>query len=291
MNIILAVVLFSMFHLAAGQAGNMFPPPSKHAVTLESQLKHLMLIMVIVLVVAFFFMGIISIYVRRCSHRRDIEDFHFEHLSSIRDPPGLDSDVIHTFPMFLYSSVKGLKIGKGGLECAVCISEFEDAETLRLIPAFDRKGNSSGRWGFTRLFPRSHSTGHSSPERFTLRLPEDVRNRLMSTELNRAKSCSVVFSRAMSGRKGFRSLDVDEDPTVGKECMMIGCSLPPLPPKNGVTRGSHVEDSSGSSSVPRRSSKSIRSSFDRFLLGMDIGQHSNQKPIGERSFDRLRPAD
>ncbi|CAN1345765.1 Putative RING-H2 finger protein ATL36 [Linum perenne] len=37
--------------------------------------------------------------------------------------------------MFLYSSVKGLKIGKGGLECAVCISEFEDAETLRLIPA------------------------------------------------------------------------------------------------------------------------------------------------------------
>ncbi|CAN1345767.1 RING-H2 finger protein ATL11 [Linum perenne] len=94
-----------------------------------------MLIMVIVLVVAFFFMGIISIYVRRCSHRRDIEDFHFEHLSSIRDPPGLDSDVIHTFPMFLYSSVKGLKIGKGGLECAVCISEFEDAETLRLIPA------------------------------------------------------------------------------------------------------------------------------------------------------------
>ncbi|CAN0890013.1 RING-H2 finger protein ATL11 [Linum grandiflorum] len=352
----------------------------------ETQLIHMMVIMIVVLVIALLFMGSISIYVRRTRYPAG-EDFHFEHLYgaavgrwSVREPPGLDSAVIHTFPTFLYSSVKGLKIGKGGLECAVCISEFEDAETLRFIPmcshvfhmdcidawlvsnvtcpvcradlaesrsdqqlvlfpdqeighhsdsddcipsnniisdhvrsddpishSNDRKSHSS-RWStFTRLFPRSHSTGHASlqgdPERFTLRLPEDVRNKLMSTELNRAKSCSVVFTRARSGRKGFRNehdvgsynqkFDIDIE-----NSSVRGQGLPPLPPKIGssVNRTSakrvinerNVDDSSGS--VPRRSSKSIRSSFDRFLLGLD-SSHNSEKPIGERSFDRLRLAD
>ncbi|OAP14894.1 hypothetical protein AXX17_AT1G36050 [Arabidopsis thaliana] len=35
---------------------------------------------------------------------------------------------------FLYSQVKGLKIGKGGVECAICLNEFEEEETLRLMP-------------------------------------------------------------------------------------------------------------------------------------------------------------
>ncbi|KAH7850281.1 hypothetical protein Vadar_030295 [Vaccinium darrowii] len=46
----------------------------------------------------------------------------------------LDQDVINSFPTFIYSEVKGHKIGKGALECAVCLNEFEDHETLRLLP-------------------------------------------------------------------------------------------------------------------------------------------------------------
>ncbi|KAF9602633.1 hypothetical protein IFM89_030521 [Coptis chinensis] len=37
----------------------------------------------------------------------------------------------------LYSVVKGLKIGKGALECAVCLNEFGNDETLRLLPKCD----------------------------------------------------------------------------------------------------------------------------------------------------------
>ncbi|KAL1192734.1 RING-H2 finger protein ATL34 [Cardamine amara subsp. amara] len=51
-----------------------------------------------------------------------------------RTSRGLEKDVINSFPTFLYSQVKGLKIGNGGVECAICLNEFEDQETLRLMP-------------------------------------------------------------------------------------------------------------------------------------------------------------
>ncbi|KAL1200439.1 RING-H2 finger protein ATL38 [Cardamine amara subsp. amara] len=47
---------------------------------------------------------------------------------------GINADIINSFPAFLYSEVKERRIGKGGVECAVCLCEFEDNETLRLMP-------------------------------------------------------------------------------------------------------------------------------------------------------------
>ncbi|CAI0447907.1 unnamed protein product [Linum tenue] len=359
------------------------PPPARNPFAMGSQFNPTMAIIMVVLVAAFFFMGFFSIYVRRCTGRRfHGDDFHFEHFAggrwSISDPPGLDAEIIDSFPTFLFSSVKGLKIGKGGVECAVCICEFEDHEMLRLIPkcshvfhpkcidawlashvtcpvcranlnpvradhhhhqesiqnqnnGFDeinlslpheqvsvpvpvgsqkkQSGHSrtgSSGWSFRQLFPRSHSTGHSlvqsgeDPERFTLRLPEDVRSRLLSTELNRTRSC-VVFTRARSGRRGFRSegegsydrFDLDQEDRSVRKGSAPG--LPPLPPKNGSgpsrgKRGIEGGNEDVGGSLPRRSSRSVRSSFDRFLLGLDTNYtaNSNQKPIGERSFDRLR---
>lgn len=46
---------------------------------------------------------------------------------------GLEPAVIDAFPILSYASVKDLKIGSGDLECAVCLSEFEEGETLRLL--------------------------------------------------------------------------------------------------------------------------------------------------------------
>ncbi|GAV63196.1 zf-RING_2 domain-containing protein [Cephalotus follicularis] len=98
-----------------------------------------MAIIIVVLIAALFFMGFFSVYIRHCS------DAHTASSGSLLPRPtagrrvdrGLDPELIATFPTLNYSVVKGLKIGKGALECAVCLTEFEDDETLRLIPNCD----------------------------------------------------------------------------------------------------------------------------------------------------------
>ncbi|KAK6912743.1 Zinc finger, RING-type [Dillenia turbinata] len=44
---------------------------------------------------------------------------------------GIDKTMIASLPFFRFSSLKGIK---EGLECAVCLSKFEDNEILRLLP-------------------------------------------------------------------------------------------------------------------------------------------------------------
>ncbi|CAI0551113.1 unnamed protein product [Linum tenue] len=216
-----------------------------------------MAVIIVVLIAALFLMGFFSIYIRNCSESQSAAGG-----GSIRQlgrraaaSRGLDPSVIETFPTMVYSAVKGLKIGKGALECAVCLNEFEDDETLRLIPKCDHVFhpecidawleshttcpvcradltlNQSGDGStvqssvepelmapapvMTRAasdleFPRSHSTGHSlvqpgeNTDRFTLRLPADVRKRLVDQGLNRSSSM-IVLPREGSTRRGYRT--------------------------------------------------------------------------------------
>ncbi|KAE8658220.1 Ankyrin repeat family protein isoform 1 [Hibiscus syriacus] len=44
---------------------------------------------------------------------------------------GIDKKVVESLPFFRFSSLRG---SKEGLECAVCLSKFEDTEILRLLP-------------------------------------------------------------------------------------------------------------------------------------------------------------
>ncbi|KAK1288530.1 E3 ubiquitin-protein ligase ATL6 [Acorus calamus] len=50
---------------------------------------------------------------------------------------GIEASALEAFPTFLYSDVKGLKLGNDTLVCAICINEFEDDKTLRLLPKCD----------------------------------------------------------------------------------------------------------------------------------------------------------
>ncbi|XP_010555397.1 PREDICTED: RING-H2 finger protein ATL32 [Tarenaya hassleriana] len=273
------------------------PPLAPGAYGMQTKSDPSKAIVFAVLLSAFFLVGMLSVYLRNCSgpdpssggvHRRRAAD------SSRRN--GLEDAVLESFPVFAYSSVKDRKIGSGALQCAVCLSEFEEKEILRLIPkcnhvfhadcidawlyshancpvcraklapeseklgddeppvtdsiavesnnpnnseetgrvrdhiAIDIDGDRTGdseaidaamkrekrrRSGIGGKFPRSNSTGHSlgqlreTTERYTLRLPEDVRKRIMAASgrrLKRTRSYDGCASAAEDGstRRGRR---------------------------------------------------------------------------------------
>ncbi|KAF0906331.1 hypothetical protein E2562_009693 [Oryza meyeriana var. granulata] len=104
-----------------------------------------MAVVIVVLVTAFFFLGFFSIYIRRCAGGplggpgeyggRAGGGFTFASAAArSRRVRGLDPAVLEAFPTMAYADVKAHKAGKGALECAVCLSEFDDDETLRLLP-------------------------------------------------------------------------------------------------------------------------------------------------------------
>ncbi|XP_010694616.2 E3 ubiquitin-protein ligase ATL6 [Beta vulgaris subsp. vulgaris] len=259
-------------------------------------------VIIIVLVAALFFMGFFSIYIRHCSDNPSTVGVPGRGIGSVlrrsrRAPRGLDAEVIESFPTFDYVSVKNAKIGKGALECAVCLTEFEDEDTLRLIPKCDHvfhpdcidawlighttcpvcrcnladdtpiisieesnhvvvevdelrsenynnndnnnnnnnneneestdsmeqplhgwtmsrsrtmRNVSFGRPRWLGKLTRSLTTGHvavkqwENMERFTLRLPDEVRKQIMSGKLVRTTSL-VVLPRETSSRRGYRT--------------------------------------------------------------------------------------
>ncbi|KAL9271444.1 E3 ubiquitin-protein ligase ATL6-like protein [Drosera capensis] len=98
-------------------------------------------VIIFVVVVVFLFVGFFSIYVRLCtgpaSSSTGASLRGFTTARSRRAPRGLDPSVLNSFPTFEYGTVKARKIGKGALECAVCLTEFDDHEIVRMIPKCD----------------------------------------------------------------------------------------------------------------------------------------------------------
>ena len=88
--------------------------------------------------------------------------------------------------------------------------EAAEPEVLCLNQTLNRNRTRGSRSGRPRRFPRSHSTGHSlvqpgeDTERFTLRLPVEVRKQILDPGLNRARSL-VILPREGSSRRGYRS--------------------------------------------------------------------------------------
>lgn len=258
-----ALVLFLLLagsELASGQTDT-----RNEQYSYGSGLSPAMAVAIVVVIAILFFMGFFTVYLRRYTGAVD---------GSVNNPRvgatrvahatarGLDASVIETFPTLVYSEVKTQKIGKGALECAICLNEFEDDETLRLLPKCDHvfhphcidawlKSHVTCPVCRTNLaeqeqttagpvepevvteidlesqqtvvpepavedgsvarvkLPRSHTTGHSvvlpgeCTERFTLRLPEDLRKKIMANwKMNRSNSLLV---RSRSGKPVERS--------------------------------------------------------------------------------------
>lgn len=97
-----------------------------------------MAIVLVCLLGAFFMICVVSAYFRHYAERQlriAASTTHGSETGSMRSVVlGLDPAMISEFPSFLYSSVKGIKVGETVLECAVCLNEFQDHETLRLLP-------------------------------------------------------------------------------------------------------------------------------------------------------------
>ena len=280
-HLVVLLLIVPVYYSVNAQSSTETPDSS---FDLDWEVKPSTAIITVVLVCFFSLLGFFSIYLRRCAQAR-VAAATAAQIDSSASPVaatervtrrrGLDQDVIQKFPTFTYSTVKGLKIGKSALECAVCLSEFEDHETLRLLPAcnhvfhpvcidtwlrsrvtcpfcrakltpetnrlvddsshssessndptqensgsqLDERQNhvvvnveetesrdlqlqvdetvnrTSGK------LPRSHSTGHSliqpgeNTERYTLRLPEEVRMQVLECgKLQRSSSNGVVLA-------------------------------------------------------------------------------------------------
>ncbi|KAF8660803.1 hypothetical protein HU200_057390 [Digitaria exilis] len=108
-----------------------------------------MIVLLVALIVAFFFIGFFSVYMRRCG--RGVSSSggpttipaaallalsRQEQREQEQQQRGLDPAVVASFPTMRYAEAKELRVGgkDAALECAVCLSEFDDDEELRFLP-------------------------------------------------------------------------------------------------------------------------------------------------------------
>ncbi|KAA8528320.1 hypothetical protein F0562_035675 [Nyssa sinensis] len=364
--------------VVTAQTGTVPPPPAVYQLDTKTTVSPSMAIILVCLISVFFLMGFFVVYVRRCADRHLAQSFTLaaDGFGSGRRwrraaPRGLDPVIIDSFPTFIYSQVKGLKIGKGALECAVCLNEFDDDESLRLLPkcchvfhpscidawllshitcpvcranlvpkpgelgsitvlsrdedresglsSFLRDRHETGdliidiqspdvmnpsqtpnnqnrprrltptKTQITGKFPRSHSTGHSliqlgeDCERFTLRLPEEVWNRLVSPSLSGTKS-NMGFARARSLREGYRERNrFDRERPLDRWAFM---KTPPFISRTSSAASQKVVVGDEMTGTSKSCLKSVKSPFDRLFGGTDKNKDNDN--IEERSFDRLR---
>ncbi|PIN05123.1 hypothetical protein CDL12_20121 [Handroanthus impetiginosus] len=97
-----------------------------------------------IILLIFFFIGFFSIYFCRCFMQNILVAWHLRHspigtptdgaTSSIVAYKGLDPSIVQSFPTFTYSTVKDYRKEKYGLECAICLVEFNSSDVLRLLP-------------------------------------------------------------------------------------------------------------------------------------------------------------
>ncbi|KAG8092711.1 hypothetical protein GUJ93_ZPchr0012g19246 [Zizania palustris] len=111
--------------------------------TQEPSFSAPMVVLLVALIAAFFFIGFFSIYIRRCGRESSAGPvipaaalLALSRQEQRNRQRGLDPAVVASFPTMKYAEARALRdAGKDAvLECAVCLSEFDDEEEFRLLP-------------------------------------------------------------------------------------------------------------------------------------------------------------
>ncbi|KAL2643702.1 hypothetical protein R1flu_011289 [Riccia fluitans] len=76
---------------------------------------------------------LLLLYAKHCKRNPNIgpEEFIPPPQALFHSDSGIDRSIVEALPMFTFGALQGLK---DGLECAVCLSRFEDSDILRLLP-------------------------------------------------------------------------------------------------------------------------------------------------------------
>lgn len=119
-----------LFHVEAQSIADDSPSPDT-----VSNFKPSLAVVIGILCVMFILTFILLLYAKFCHRASSLfANTQIHNPALIRSTSrfsGIDKAVIESLPFFRFSSLKG---SKQGLECAVCLSKFEDTEILRLLP-------------------------------------------------------------------------------------------------------------------------------------------------------------
>ncbi|GFS46826.1 RING/U-box superfamily protein [Actinidia rufa] len=133
-------------------------------------------------------------------------------------------------------------------------------------------------------------------ERFTLRLPEEVRSHLVKAGLSRTKSC-VAFPRARSGRKGFRTRSggtaYERFDRIERPDRWWFVATPPVFSRAGSGRSPRVGGSGGGgfgggeevTATPKSLLTAVTAPLNRLIRRSE--SEKRYRDVGERSFDRV----
>ncbi|XP_022751716.1 E3 ubiquitin-protein ligase ATL42-like isoform X1 [Durio zibethinus] len=130
LRVISLVLLFLLFHVDAQSPSSVNNPATGDAV---SNFRPSLAVVIGILCVMFTLTFFLLVYAKCCHRGATVHGNHPPRIlhRTRSQLSGIDKKVIESLPFFKFSSLKG---SKQGLECAVCLSKFEDIEILRLLP-------------------------------------------------------------------------------------------------------------------------------------------------------------
>jgi E3 ubiquitin-protein ligase ATL6/9/15/31/42/55 len=138
-ELLLVICLVAASGMAVGDTQSSSPPPAPAPP--PTPFGRTMSTVITVSISVFFFLLFLCAYINQC-RLRDPGAYGTAAAAaaataggpSRRGKRGLDPAVVATFPIVRYREIVEHKIGKGVLECSVCLTAFEDSDDLRLLP-------------------------------------------------------------------------------------------------------------------------------------------------------------